>query len=100
MVSNGWALLAAQCLRFLPDFGYATGLRAGDLVGVTPGGIVTGTRGAHWLHLTGKGAKASREMLRIFTESWPGADMFYSALSFVAAICLRQLSRMVSARWL
>jgi hypothetical protein len=31
----GWAVAAAQRLRFLLDFGYATGLRAGELVDAT-----------------------------------------------------------------
>jgi hypothetical protein len=35
---------AAQRLRFLVDFGYATVLRAAELVGVTLGGTETGSR--------------------------------------------------------
>jgi len=46
--SHGWAVPAAQRLRFLLDFGYATCLRAGELVSVTLGGIMTGTRGERW----------------------------------------------------
>ncbi|MBK3337206.1 phage integrase family protein [Burkholderia pseudomallei] len=61
--SHGWIVPAAQRLRFLLDFGYATGLRAGELVGVTLGGIETGARGERWLHLTGKGAKAGKVVL-------------------------------------
>jgi site-specific recombinase XerD len=61
--SNGWTVPAAQRLRFVLDFGYATGLRAGELVGVTLSGIVTGMRGERWLHLTGKGAKAGKVVL-------------------------------------
>lgn len=61
--SHGWTVPAAQRLRFLLDFGYATGLRAGELVGVTLGGIETGARGERWLHLTGKGAKAGKVVL-------------------------------------
>jgi integrase len=61
--SHGWAVPAAQRLRFLLDFGYATGLRAGELVSVTRGGIMTGMRGERWLHLTGKGAKAGKVVL-------------------------------------
>ncbi|NPT60786.1 phage integrase family protein [Paraburkholderia elongata] len=61
--SHGWALPAAQRLRFLLDFGYATGLRAGELVGVTLGGIESGARGERWLHLTGKGAKVGKVVL-------------------------------------
>ncbi|TDY16747.1 site-specific recombinase XerD [Paraburkholderia sp. BL6665CI2N2] len=61
--SHGWAVPAAQRMRFLLDFGYATGLRAGELVSVTLGGIVTGAHGERWLHLTGKGAKAGKVVL-------------------------------------
>ncbi|WGS55291.1 site-specific integrase (plasmid) [Paraburkholderia sp. D15] len=61
--SHGWTVPAAQRLRFVLDFGYATGLRAGELVGVTLGGIETGARGERWLHLTGKGAKAGKVVL-------------------------------------
>ncbi|MBR7964555.1 site-specific integrase [Burkholderia vietnamiensis] len=61
--SNGWTVPAAQRLRFLLDFGYATGLRAGELVGITLRGIETGAHGERWLHLTGKGAKAGKVVL-------------------------------------
>jgi site-specific recombinase XerD len=61
--SHGWTAPAAQRLRFLLDFGYATGLRAGELVGVTLGGIETGPHGERWLHLRGKGAKAGKVVL-------------------------------------
>lgn len=61
--SHGWTVPAAQRLRFLLDFGYGTGLRASELVGVTLGGIETGPRGDRWLHLTGKGAKPGKVAL-------------------------------------
>jgi site-specific recombinase XerD len=61
--SYGWAVPAAQRLRFVLDFGYATGLRAAELVGVTLGGIETSARGERWLHLTGKGAKPGKVVL-------------------------------------
>lgn len=61
--SHGWTTPAAQRLRFLLDFGYATGLRAGELVGVTLGGIEIGARGERWLHLVGKGAKTGKVVL-------------------------------------
>ncbi|CAJ0743458.1 MAG: phage integrase family protein [Ralstonia pickettii] len=61
--SYGWTVPAAQRLRFLLDFGYATGLRAGELVGVTLGGIEIGARGERWLHLVGKGAKPGKVAL-------------------------------------
>ncbi|WP_279635605.1 hypothetical protein [Paraburkholderia unamae] len=55
--SHGRATSAAQRLHILLDFGYATGLRVADLVGITLGGIQAGAHGERWLHLTGKGAK-------------------------------------------
>ena len=61
--SHGWAVPAAQRLRFLLDFGYATGLRAAELVGVTLGGIQVSAHGERWLHLTGKGAKSGKVVL-------------------------------------
>ena len=61
--SYGWTVPAAQRLRFVLDFGYGTGLRAAELVGVTLGGIEHGARGERWLHLTGKGAKVGKVVL-------------------------------------
>lgn len=56
----GWSEAAAQRLRFLLDFGYATGLRAGELVGATLGHIETDEHGDHWLRVTGKGGKPGK----------------------------------------
>ena len=50
-------------LRFLLDFGYATGLRASELVGATLGHVETDPRGHHWLRVTGKGNKLARVAL-------------------------------------
>ncbi|MCP2091967.1 UNVERIFIED_ORG: site-specific recombinase XerD [Paraburkholderia sediminicola] len=61
--SYGWAPEAAQRLRFILDFGYATGLRASELVGATLGNIETDARGDHWLSVVGKGRKAARVAL-------------------------------------
>jgi site-specific recombinase XerD len=61
--SYGWAAPAAQRLRFLLDFGYATGLRASELVGATLGSIKTDGHDDHWLHLVGKGSKAGKVAL-------------------------------------
>jgi site-specific recombinase XerD len=61
--SYGWTLPAAQRLRFLLDFGFATGLRAGELVGATLGHVETAARGEHWLRVTGKGGKVARVAL-------------------------------------
>ena len=61
--SYGWAAPAAQRLRFVLDFAYATGLRAGELVGATLGAIEFDAHGAHWLHLVGKGGKAGKVVL-------------------------------------
>lgn len=61
--SHGWTPDAAARLRFILDFGYATGLRAGELVGVTLGGIEFGARGERWLHLVGKGERRGKVAL-------------------------------------
>ena len=61
--SYGWEAPAAQRLRFILDFTYATGLRASELVGATLRNIETDVHGDHWLHLVGKGAKAGRVAL-------------------------------------
>ena len=61
--SHGWTTSAAQRLRFLLDFGYATGLRASELVGATLGHVETDARGEHWLRVTGKGKKLARVAL-------------------------------------
>lgn len=58
--SYGWSEPAAQRLRFVLDFGYASGLRAGELVGQTLGQIQVDGRGGHWLELVGKGGKRGK----------------------------------------
>jgi site-specific recombinase XerD len=58
-----WSAPAAQRLRFLLDFGYATGLRASELVGATLGHVETDPRGDYWLRVTGKGKKLARVAL-------------------------------------
>jgi site-specific recombinase XerD len=61
--SYGWSAPAAQRLRFVLDFAYATGLRASELVGATLGAIETDARQESWLHLVGKGAKTGKVTL-------------------------------------
>jgi site-specific recombinase XerD len=61
--SYGWSAPAAQRLRFVLDFAYASGLRASELVGATLGAIETDARQESWLHLVGKGAKAGKVAL-------------------------------------
>jgi site-specific recombinase XerD len=61
--SYGWSVLAAQRLRFLLDFGYATGLRASELVGATLADIRPSEHGDHWLHVLGKGGKRGKVAL-------------------------------------
>jgi site-specific recombinase XerD len=56
--SHGWSEPAAQRLRFLLDFGYATGLRGGELVGQALRQIRMDGHGDHWLDLVGKGGKS------------------------------------------
>jgi site-specific recombinase XerD len=58
--SYGWSEPAAQRLRFLLDFGYATGLRASELVGATLANVRLDEHGDHWLHLVGKGGKPGK----------------------------------------
>ncbi len=58
--SYGWDTPAAQRLRFILDFAYATGLRASELVGVTLKSVHVDERNEHWLHLVGKGRKAGK----------------------------------------
>ncbi|MBK3823906.1 tyrosine-type recombinase/integrase [Paraburkholderia aspalathi] len=61
--SYGWSAAAAQRLRFLLDFGYATGLRASELVGAVLRDIRADEHGESWLHLIGKGSKPGRVAL-------------------------------------
>ncbi|WP_342310462.1 phage integrase family protein [Burkholderia pyrrocinia] len=61
--SYGWGAPAAQRLRFLLDFGYATGLRASEFVGATLGDIRRDEHGDHWLHVIGKGGKPGKVAL-------------------------------------
>lgn len=60
---HGWTTAAAQRLRFVLDFGYATGLRANELVTATLGDVDRDPHGAWWLDVTGKGTKAGRVAL-------------------------------------
>lgn len=61
--SYGWTATAAQRLRFLLDFGYATGLRASEFVDAPLGDIRTDEHGNHWLHVVGKGGKLGKVAL-------------------------------------
>lgn len=57
-----WQAPAAERARFLLDFSYATGLRAGELVGLRLKQIVQ-EEGDWWIDLVGKGQKAGRVAL-------------------------------------
>ena len=61
--SYGWEAPAAQRLRFVLDFGYATGLRASELVSAKLGDIEMDQQGDHWLNLVGKGSRAGKVAL-------------------------------------
>jgi integrase len=61
--SYGWDGPAAQRLRFVLDFAYATGLRAGELVHATLGDVITDANGDHWLRLIGKGSRPGKVAL-------------------------------------
>jgi hypothetical protein len=60
--SYGWQPAAAQRLRFVLDFAYATGLRASELVQAKLGAIEV-DRDERWLHVIGKGARTGRVTL-------------------------------------
>ena len=59
---HGWQAKAAERARFLLDFSYATGLRAGELVGLRLKQIAL-EDGDWWIDLVGKGQKAGRVAL-------------------------------------
>ncbi|MGY8524394.1 phage integrase family protein [Paracidovorax citrulli] len=61
--SHGWEAAAAKRLRFVLDFGYATGLRASELVAATLGDIETDGPGDTWLKLAGKGGRIGKVAL-------------------------------------
>lgn len=61
--SYGWTPGAAQRLRFMLDFAYATGLRLSELVGASLGQIEVAAPGDRWLHVLGKGSKAGKVAL-------------------------------------
>jgi site-specific recombinase XerD len=61
--SDGWTVTAAQRLRFVLDFAYATGLRASELVNTTLRQVTTDERSDHWLRVIGKGQKAGKVAL-------------------------------------
>ncbi|WP_322003757.1 phage integrase family protein [Paraburkholderia tropica] len=60
---HGWTAPAAQRLRFVLDFGYATGLRASELVTAKLSDVELDQHGAWWLDVTGKGTKSGRVAL-------------------------------------
>ena len=66
--SYDWHAPAAQRLRFILDFAYATGLRASELVGARLRDIEADARGDHWLHVVGKGNKAARVVLPLLAR--------------------------------
>ena len=66
--SYGWTLAAAQRLRFVLDFAYATGLRASELVHATLGTIEVDHE-ERWLHVVGKGNRAGRVTLPPLAKS-------------------------------
>ena len=62
--SYGWQPSSAQRLRFVIDFCYATGLRAGELVDATLGMVeIEEGSGDRWLNVVGKGGKNGRVSL-------------------------------------
>ena len=63
--SYGWSEPAAQRLRFMLDFAYATGLRISELVGARLGAIDSDARGDTWIRVVGKGHKAGKVVLTV-----------------------------------
>lgn len=61
--SYGWTAPAAQRLRFILDFAYATGLRISELVQVTLRSVQVDDHDDHWLRLMGKGSKPGKVAL-------------------------------------
>jgi site-specific recombinase XerD len=61
--SYGWKVPAAQRLRFVLDFAYATGLRVSELVNAKLGQIEVDAHGDHWIKLVGKGSKSGKVAL-------------------------------------
>ena len=61
--SSGWTAPAAQRLRFVLDFAYATGLRISELVGVTLRSAHVDDHDDHWLRLVGKGSMPGKVAL-------------------------------------
>lgn len=59
---HGWEEPASVRARFLLDFSYTTGLRAGELVGLRLKQIVA-EEGAWWIDVVGKGSKRGRVAL-------------------------------------
>ena len=61
--SYGWSEPAAQRLRFLLDFAFATGLRISELVGAQLDAIESDAHGDTWIRVVGKGHKAGKVVL-------------------------------------
>ncbi|KRC28752.1 site-specific integrase [Acidovorax sp. Root219] len=57
---EGWSPAAAQRLRFVLNFTFATGLRVSELVGARLAQIEIDGHGDRWLHVLGKGAKKAK----------------------------------------
>jgi len=61
--SYGWSEPAAQRLRFMLDFAYATGLRISELAGAQLGAIDSDPHGDTWIRVVGKAHKAGKVVL-------------------------------------
>ena len=67
--SYGWTAPAAQRLRFVLDFAYATGLRISELVGVTLRAVHIDHHDAQWLQVVGKGSRPGKVALPPLAQS-------------------------------
>lgn len=61
--AHGWSSAAAQRLRFVLNFCYATGLRVGEFIHGHLGDIAADAQGHLWLEVVGKGSTAARVAL-------------------------------------
>jgi len=68
-----WPTPAAQRLRFILDFAYATGLRISELVGVTLRSVHADDHDDHWLRGVGKGQQARQSGLAPTGQVRPAA---------------------------
>ena len=83
--SYGWSEDAAFRLRFLLDFCYGTGLRAGELVGASLGAIRQDNEGDSWVHVIGKGSKPGKVALPPLAQQALDRYLMHRGMSTIPA---------------